>query len=139
MVRGTHTIKVGAVFQYNRVSTVSETYLPGTFRFGSLPFGVFFPDPDIRTTANENPVFVQIQQDAANGVITPQFAGLLIAAVLFGVAHYAGGVSAVVLATIAGIGYGWIYWRTSRIEASILAHVLLNTTHILFFTYPARA
>jgi hypothetical protein len=77
-VRGNHTIKVGAVYQYNRISTVSETYLPGTFRFGSLPFGVFFPDPDIRTTANENPIFVQIQQDAANGVITPQFAGLLI-------------------------------------------------------------
>jgi hypothetical protein len=77
-VRGSHTFKVGAVYQYNRVSTNSETYLPGTFRFGSLPFGVFFPDPDIRTTANENPVIVQIQTDAGNGTITPQFAGLLI-------------------------------------------------------------
>ncbi len=78
MVRGSHTIKFGGVFQFSRVSTNSETYLPGTFRFGSLPFGVFFPDPDIRTTANENPVFVQIQTDAATGVISPQLAGLLI-------------------------------------------------------------
>jgi len=44
-----------------------------------------------------------------------------------------------VLATIAGIGYGGIYWRTNRIEASIFAHFLVNTTHILCFTYPARA
>jgi uncharacterized protein len=66
-------------------------------------------------------------------------AGLAIASALFGVAHLAGGPSAVVLATIAGAGYGAIYWRTGRIEASILAHFLLNATHILAFTYPARA
>lgn len=63
MVRGAHTIKFGGVFQFSRISTTSETYLPGTFRFGSLPFGVFFPDPDIRTTANENPVITTIQND----------------------------------------------------------------------------
>jgi hypothetical protein len=45
----------------------------------------------------------------------------------------------IVLATIAGVGYGWIFWRTNRIEASILTHFLVNTTHILCFTYPARA
>ncbi len=66
-------------------------------------------------------------------------AGLGLAGILFGLAHYAGGVWSVVLATIAGIGYGWIFWRTNRIEASILTHFLVNTTHILFFTYPARA
>jgi hypothetical protein len=60
------------------------------------------------------------------------------AASLFGFAHVAGGGGAVVMATFAGAGYGWIYWRSgNRIEASILAHFLLNTTHILFFTYPA--
>ena len=64
-------------------------------------------------------------------------AGVMIAAVVFGVAHYAGGVASIVLATIAGVGYGWIFWRTNRIEASILAHFLVNTTHILCFTYPA--
>ena len=41
-------------------------------------------------------------------------------------------------ATIAGIGYGWVFWRTNRIEASILSHFLLNAAHILCFTYPAR-
>jgi membrane protease YdiL (CAAX protease family) len=62
----------------------------------------------------------------------------VIAGIVFGAAHYAGGLKAIVLAAIAGIGYEWIYWRTNMIEGSILAHFLLNTTHILFFTYPAR-
>jgi uncharacterized protein len=64
--------------------------------------------------------------------------GVCVAAILFGAAHFAGGSSTVVLATFAGAGYGWIYWRSgNRIEAAILAHFLLNVTHILFFTYPA--
>jgi membrane protease YdiL (CAAX protease family) len=65
---------------------------------------------------------------------------LLIAAVLFGAVHFAGGPRAIAMATIAGAGYGWVYWRSGyRIEASILAHFLLNATHILFFTYPMLA
>jgi CAAX protease family protein len=78
-------------------------------------------------------------ESASTGETTPRsVAGLVLAGIVFGVAHYAGGVSAIVLAAIAGVGYGWIYWRTNRIEGSILAHFLLNTTHILLFTYPAR-
>lgn len=41
-VRGSHTIKTGVVFQQARISTTSETYLPGTFRFGALPFATLF-------------------------------------------------------------------------------------------------
>ncbi len=62
---------------------------------------------------------------------------LLIAAILFGSAHYAGGIKYVVLATVAGLGYGWIYLSTKRIEGSILVHFGLNLTHFIFFTYPA--
>jgi len=62
---------------------------------------------------------------------------ILIAALLFGCAHYAGGIKYVFLATVAGIGYGWVYWRSQRIEASILTHFSLNLLHFLFFTYPA--
>jgi len=66
-------------------------------------------------------------------------ASLAIAALIFGAAHFAGGMASIVLATVAGLGYGWIFWRTDRIEASILAHFLVNTAHILGFTYPALA
>lgn len=64
---------------------------------------------------------------------------IVIAAVLFGLLHYPGGPKYIFLASVAGIGYGWIYDRTHRIEASILCHFILNTIHFLFFTYPALA
>lgn len=65
------------------------------------------------------------------------YLALLIAAILFGLAHYAGGTKYVILATVAGMGYGWVYIATKRIEGSILTHFGLNLTHFLFFTYPA--
>ena len=66
--------------------------------------------------------------------------GLAIAssAALFGLAHFAGGMSYVVLAAAAGLGYGIVYHRTRSLEMSMLAHFALNTTHFLLFTYPAR-
>jgi len=66
-----------------------------------------------------------------------QFFALGIAALLFGVAHAAGGALYVILATIAGIGYGWVYQRSGKIEASILTHFMLNAVHFFGFTYPA--
>ena len=82
----------------------------------------------------------RMQGDAVRGQQSRRaVAGLAIASLVFGLAHYAGGVWSVALATIAGVGYGWIFWWTNRIEASILAHFLVNTTHVLCFTYPARA
>ncbi len=64
---------------------------------------------------------------------------LAIAAVLFGLAHAAGGWSYVALATLAGAGYGWVYERTQRVEASVLTHWALNAVHFFLFTYPALA
>jgi len=66
-------------------------------------------------------------------------AGLLIASVLFGFAHFVGGVSYIFLATVAGFGYGLAYHNTKSIEASIVTHFLLNIVHFTFFTYPALA
>lgn len=56
--------------------------------------------------------------------------------VLFGLAHFGGGTTYVILASVAGIGYGYAYHLTGRIESSILTHFLLNSAHFLFFTYP---
>lgn len=63
----------------------------------------------------------------------------VIAGTVFGIAHLAGGWGYVALATIAGIGYGWIYASTGSLAASIAAHAGLNTLHFLLFTYPALA
>ena len=96
------------------------------------------------TCVGEEALFRGLIQRRLQGELAVQasgreIAGLVMAAVVFGLAHYAGGVWSIVLATNAGVGYGWIFWRTNRIEASILTHFLVNTTHILCFTNPARA
>lgn len=62
---------------------------------------------------------------------------LMIAALLFGLAHSAGGGKYVLLATVAGVGYGYGYLQTKQLEAPILIHFTLNAFHFLLFTYPA--
>jgi hypothetical protein len=49
------------------------------------------------------------------------------------------GISFGILSCIASIGYSWIFYKTKRIEASITAHVLINTAHYILFSYPAHA
>lgn len=71
LVRGSHTIKTGIVAQFQHVSTNSETYLPGTFRFGSLPFALLF------SAAQRTAIGGQITADVMSGAITPAQAGLL--------------------------------------------------------------
>ncbi len=64
------------------------------------------------------------------------YIALMLAALLFGIAHIRGGPALIVLASIAGAGYGFAYLRSGRIEASILAHIGLNALHFTAFTYP---
>jgi membrane protease YdiL (CAAX protease family) len=66
----------------------------------------------------------------------PAWAAIGVSSLVFGLAHYPGGMTYVLLATIAGVGYGWIYEKSGYIEASILTHFALNLTHFLLFTYP---
>jgi len=61
---------------------------------------------------------------------------VVLVGILFGAAHFAGGATYVVLASVAGIGYGYAYHATGRIEAAILTHFVLNSVHFLFFAYP---
>jgi membrane protease YdiL (CAAX protease family) len=64
---------------------------------------------------------------------------IAISAALFGFAHFAGGWTYVGLAAVAGVGYGLVFYKTHRLELSIVAHFLLNATHFLLFTYPRLA
>jgi membrane protease YdiL (CAAX protease family) len=64
---------------------------------------------------------------------------LVVASVLFGLAHWAGGPKYILLSTVAGFGYGMAMQRSGRIEGSILTHFALNSLHYLLFTYPALA
>ena len=67
---------------------------------------------------------------------TYQYAAVIFTGVLFGTAHFAGGAIYVFLATVAGVGYGFAYYLSGRIEGAILTHFILNSAHFLFFTYP---
>ncbi|CAD6531593.1 CPBP family intramembrane glutamic endopeptidase [Paraburkholderia sabiae] len=60
---------------------------------------------------------------------------LCVSAMVFGLAHAPGGWQWIVLASIAGIGYG-IAWRYGGLRASVLAHFGLNAAHFFLFTYP---
>lgn len=61
---------------------------------------------------------------------------LLLASLLFGVAHLSGGWAYVLVATVAGAGYGWLYRQTGRLWPAILLHFGLNLSHLLLFSYP---
>jgi membrane protease YdiL (CAAX protease family) len=60
---------------------------------------------------------------------------LFITALLFGVSHTTGGPPLMLLAFIAGSGYGWAYYK-GGILASILMHFIFNALHFFMFTYP---
>ena len=67
-----------------------------------------------------------------------EFAAITIAAIAFGLAHYASGLPMILFASLAGIAYGFAY-RYGGLLASVLAHSGLNLCHILLFTYPLLA
>ena len=67
-----------------------------------------------------------------------QALALIIASMLFGLAHMAAGWQWVLMAGIAGLGYGLAY-RFGGLGAAIATHFGLNLLHFVFFTYPMLA
>src|SRR3990167_6432640 len=63
---------------------------------------------------------------------------LLLASLLFGVAHAGAGWQWVLLAGLAGVGYGLAY-RFGGLGAAIATHFGLNLLHFALFTYPMLA
>lgn len=72
--------------------------------------------------------------------IKPSYAGFIsvtLVSILFGLAHFSGGVNFMIISFIAGLFYGYALYKTGMIESSILVHFLVNFTHITLFTYPS--
>jgi membrane protease YdiL (CAAX protease family) len=61
---------------------------------------------------------------------------ITITSLIFGLAHFKGGVLYVILASICGWFYGYAYERTNRILCAMLVHFGLNLIHLTLFTYP---
>ncbi|MDE2661478.1 MAG: CPBP family intramembrane metalloprotease [Gemmatimonadota bacterium] len=104
----------------------------------------WIPSNLLLTCVSEETVFRGILQRhlgrALSGrVPASAFVALVVCAAAFGVVHIAGGMTYVLLATLAGIGYGAAYYATGRVEAGILVHFLLNLSHLILFTYPFAA
>jgi len=61
---------------------------------------------------------------------------IVLASLLFGLAHIGGGWHFVILATFAGLVYGYAYHKTGRISVAILTHLSVNLGHFLLLVYP---
>ena len=61
---------------------------------------------------------------------------LLGASLLFGLVHLKGGAAFALLATLAGLGYGAVYYWTGRIHYAVLLHFAVNAVHQLAFAAP---
>ena len=102
---------------------------------------VWVPANLLLTCVAEESFFRGLLQRHLGGLLggwvpAPALVALVLAAMAFGAAHAAGGIAYVLLATLAGIGFGTAYWLTGRVEAGILVHFLLNLSHLVLFTYP---
>jgi membrane protease YdiL (CAAX protease family) len=62
--------------------------------------------------------------------------GLVISSLLFGLFHFSGGLNFVILASISGFLYGFVYIRTKYLESAILLHFVINAVHFFLFSYP---
>lgn len=62
--------------------------------------------------------------------------GLLVASLLFGAAHLAGGPLLVLFAALAGACYGLAFLLSGRLGVAIAIHFLFNFAHLALFTYP---
>lgn len=75
-----------------------------------------------------------IQQGVASR--SKPWLGLLVASLLFGSAHLAGGPLLVLFAALAGVCYGLAFQLSGQLSVAILLHFLFNFAHLALFTYP---
>ncbi len=68
-----------------------------------------------------------------NGAIV----AMVLVALLFGLAHLGGGWLYALLATGAGLFYGYLYWRSGSLLVAVAGHFMVNIVHLFVLTYPA--
>ncbi|ERT12230.1 CAAX amino protease [Photorhabdus temperata J3] len=69
---------------------------------------------------------------------TNPYVALIITALIFGGAHFAGGLLLMIFATLAGLIYGLAWMWSGRLWVAVGFHFVLNLVHLLFFTYPIK-
>lgn len=124
--------------------------LGGALLLGVISWASKWPDQAWLWTLN-NLLLVTLVEEALfrgylQGGLTRRFKNLpygenlalLIASLLFGLAHVGAGWQWVLLASLAGVGYGLAY-RLGGLGAAIATHFGLNLLHFGLFTYPMLA
>jgi uncharacterized protein len=93
------------------------------------------------TVIAEEVFFRGVMQRKLLEVLMPytKYAGviaLILVAVFFAALHLKGGLVYAALTFVAGLIYGWIYWRYQSIYSAILCHFSVNMLHFIFLKYP---
>ena len=65
-----------------------------------------------------------------------QYISVLLSGVLFGLAHFPGGQTYTIIASIMGSAYAFSYYKTKNIYVAISVHFIFNLLHFSLFTYP---
>lgn len=86
---------------------------------------------------SEEVIFRGIIQRKLEKSSSSKYLPLALASLIFGLAHFKGGIAYILLSCVAGYFYGLTYKKTRRILCSMVVHFGLNLTHLVFFTYPA--
>lgn len=138
------TVVVGALATATAVLGVATIagYVRPEFKLPAVAAAVLVPNLFFTCVAEEAFFrgLVQERLHVALGLRPWRIAAAVVAsALLFGAAHLPGGATLALLATLAGVGYAWVYAITRRIEAAIAVHFLVNAIHFFGFTYPALA
>ena len=143
--RQNNSIEIGFIIILTSLFALGLAFLLGLIRFdvklpsfwlGFLAINLFF------TCAAEEAFFRGFLQKGLSAWLEgklPLLIAPIFSALIFGLAHIAAGIEYALVAGIAGFGYGYIFYRTKRIEWSILCHFIFNVTHIFLFTYPMLA
>jgi len=127
-----------AIISLTILSVYALAYGFGLLKFeASVPtwLWIFALNNLIITCVVEEAFFRGFIQTKLTNKLNPIWA-VLITSCLFGIAHFAGGLAYVLVATIAGALYGFTYLYTGRLSAAIAVHFILNIGHLLLFTYP---
>lgn len=138
-------LKAASRFQWAILIIAIPALLLLAVALGGLAIEFHFP-PWLPAFILANLFFVSLAEEALfRGAIQqylscylPPYIALLIAAILFGLAHFSGGTLLMIFATLAGLIYGLAWMWSGRLWVATAFHFALNLTHLLFFTYPFK-
>jgi len=103
----------------------------------TMPLIVFFVINTFTTCVLEESFFRGILQHKLCQVINAHI-GIILISAFFALVHYPAGLKFVLCAFVASLGYGYVYYKTDRLESAVLLHALLNLSTMVLFDYPIR-